>query len=229
VIPQLPLKLRLDQRSDFDAFLPGSNAEALGQVRQLAAGRGEPFVFLWGPGGTGKSHLLQAAAMLAQGIGQTPAFLPLAEALSLDPEMTVGLHPLDLVCIDDIQSIAGQGEWEEALFDLFNRLRSAGGRLLVAAEQPPSGLGLSLPDLASRLGWGLVLKLRELDDHDKQAILVQSAKRRGMHLPHEVARYLITRRARDLRSLLAILDRLDTLSLAAQRKLTIPFVREHLD
>jgi len=229
VIPQLPLKLRLDQRADFDAFLPGSNAEALVQVRQLAAGRGEPFAFLWGPRGAGKSHLLQAAAVLAQRVGQTPAFLPLEDALSLSPEMTVGLHHLDLVCIDDIQSIAGQGQWEEVLFDLFNRLRSAGGRLLVAAEQPPSGLGLRLPDLASRLSWGLVLRLRELDDRDKHAILVQSARRRGMHLPHEVARYLITRRERDLHSLLAVLDRLDTLSLAAQRKLTIPFVREHLD
>jgi DnaA family protein len=229
VIPQLPLELHLDQRADFDSFLAGANAEVLTQVRRLADGPGESYAFVWGPPGVGKTHLLQAAVKRVQTLGQTPAFLPLGDAQALRPEMIEGLERLDLVCIDDIQAIAGQEEWEEGLFDLFNRLRTVGGRLLVAADQPPTGLGIALADLVSRLGWGLVLRLRELSDLDKQALLVDTARRRGMDLPVEVARYLISRRDRDLPSLLTAVDRLDTLSLAAQRKLTIPFVRQHLD
>jgi DnaA family protein len=143
--------------------------------------------------------------------------------------MVEGLEALDLVCIDDVQLIAGHPQWEEALFDLFNRLRAAGGRLLISGDQPPSSLSLELPDLTSRLSWGLVLRLRDLTDSDKQALLMHNARQRGMELPADVARYLVNRRERDLRSLLATIERLDTLSLAAQRKLTIPFVRQHLD
>ncbi len=225
---QLPLRLRLDERADFETFVAGENAEALALLQRFSEDAREPYIYLWGPPGSGKSHLLQAVCQRAHQLAQTPAYLPLRELVGLDPELLQSLEQLDLVCIDDLDAIAGRAEWEGALFALYNRLRDAGRRLLVSAGQPPAGLGVALKDLSSRLGWGPALRLRELHDPEKEGLLIEAAARRGMTLGPEAARYLLSHQPRDLRSLLAVIERLDGLSLATQRRLTIPFIRQHL-
>jgi len=139
--------------------------------------------------------------------------------------MLEGLEQQAVVTVDDVHAIAGQAAWEEALFHLFNRLREAGNRLVVSARGAPAALNLQLPDLVSRLGWGPVFQLQPLDDDGKRAALQLRARQRGMELPDEVAWYLLRRSPRDMDSLFELLQRLDVASLAAQRRLTIPFVR----
>ncbi len=129
------------------------------------------------------------------------------------------------MCVDDIDAVAGSGDWERALFALYERLRARGGLLLVAGRSAPAALGLKLPDLASRLAAGHVYALQPLSDADKSAVLRTRARSRGLEMSEEVASYLLARYPRDLHSLFALLDRLDTAALAAQRRLTIPFVR----
>lgn len=225
---QIPLRLRLDERADFDGFLPGPNLEPLSLLQAFARGSGEPFVYLWGPGGSGKSHLLQAVCHLAHRQGAALSYLALKELLAHGPGLLEDLDRLDLLCIDDIPAAAGLEEWERALFGLYNGVRQRGGRLLVSGDRPPAALDLELADLRSRLGWGLVLRIAPLDDADKERLLVHSARRRGMELSAEAARYLVSRHRRDLPALMAALDRLDELSLAARRRLTIPFIRRAL-
>lgn len=225
---QLPLRLRLDERADFETFVAGGNAEALALLQRFCQDFREPFLYLWGPVGSGKSHLLRAVCQRAHQLGQSPAYLPLRELLDLGPGILHDLERPDLVCIDDLDPIIGPPEWESALFSLYNRLRDAGRRLLVSAGRPPAGLGVALGDLGSRLAWGPALRLRPLQDADKQQLLIETAARRGLDLGPEAASYLLSRQPRDLRSLLAQIERLDELSLATQRRLTIPFIREHL-
>ncbi|MGD2083467.1 MAG: DnaA regulatory inactivator Hda [Chromatiales bacterium] len=225
---QLPLRLPLDERADFEGFLPGPNAEPLALLQGFAARADEPFVYLWGPPGSGKSHLLQAVCHRAHREGATPSYLPLGEVLALGPDILEDMDRLDMVCIDDVERAAGTPEWERALFRLYNGLRDRGGRLLVSAERAPVALDLTLPDLRSRLSWGLVLRIAPLDDADKERLLMLSAARRGLDLSPEAARYLVSRNRRDLPALLGALDRLDELSLAARRRLTIPFIRRHV-
>ncbi len=222
---QLPLGIGLREDVTFDNFLFGSeNREAINLLR-----KGEqPFVYLWGPRGCGKSHLLQASIHQAAYQGGTSAYLPLREADRLSPEYLRGLEQLPLVCIDDIDTIAGQGEWEEALFHLYNRIRAAETRLVVTAGNSPAGNPILLPDLRSRLGWGITLRLTPLDDRGKLTILQRRARARGMELPTDVARYLLRRVSRDMETLSVWLEKLDKHSLVSQRKLTIPFVRELL-
>jgi DnaA family protein len=226
---QLPLRLKLDERADFDGFLPGPNAEPLALLERFARGAGEPFVYLWGPGGSGKSHLLQAVCHRAHRDGAVLSYLPLGQLLAHGAGLLEDLDRLDLVCVDDIGAAAGLADWERALFGLYNGLRDRGGRLLVSGDRPPAALELSLPDLRSRLGWGLVLRIAALGDADKERLLMLSAGRRGMELSAEAARYLVSRHRRDLPALLGTLERLDELSLAARRRLTIPFIRRHLE
>lgn len=219
---QLPLRIGLRDTATFENYHPGANAGVLQAVRSGT----EPCIYLWGAPGTGKTHLLQAACHQAQAGGETCAYLPGTELPALGPELLDGLEQLALVCLDDVQALAGAALWERALFDLYNRCRDAGTRLMLAGARAPVGLGIRLPDLVSRLGWGPVFQLHSLSDEDKVEALRQRAVARGLELPDEVARYLLQRSARDTHSLFRLLEQLDRASLAAQRKLTIPFVRE---
>jgi len=225
---QLPLQLSLRPPATLASFVPGDNLQALGVLGALAEGRGESLIFLHGPAGCGKTHLLAGTCARAMARGARCAYVPLREAASLSPELLNGLDALDVVCIDDVDAIAGDREWETALFRVFNALREHGRRLVASAACPPGALPLSLPDLRSRLGWGLTLGLRPLHGEALAVALQSAAAARGMRLDAEVARYILERCPRHLPALLRILEDLDRASLAAQRTLTIPFVKSRL-
>lgn len=228
---QLPLGVRLRDDATFANYYPGANAAALGYVERLCdadAGWTENLIYLWGNAGVGRSHLLQAACLRFEQLGEPALYLPLGEVVSLGPELLDNLEQYELVCLDDLDAIAGQADWEEALFHLFNRLRDAGRRLLLAAGAPPRELGIQLPDLQSRLSLSLVFQLQELADEDKLRALQLRASRRGLHLTDEVGRFILTRGARSMNALFDLLEQLDQASLQAQRKLTIPFLKETL-
>jgi len=139
------------------------------------------------------------------------------------------MEQLSLVCIDNIECIAGEAEWEMSIFNLYNRILETGRtRLLITGDRPPRQLNLHLPDLASRLDWGQIYKLQPLGDEDKLLALQLRSKLRGFELPEDVGRFLLKRLDREMRTLFMTLDQLDHASITAQRKLTIPFVKEIL-
>lgn len=227
---QLPLNLRLKDSSSFENFLPAANREAVAHLRAavtaLARGRAlEPVLFLCGAPGTGRTHLLQAACREAQHTGGSALYIPFSEIDALASAMLEDLEQATLVCLDDVERIAGNAAWETAVFALCERLRAAGGMLLAAGARPPRELGLQLPDLATRLGWGPVYALAPLSDGERLEAVRLRARNRGLEMPDEVARYILVRYPRDLDSLFVLLDKLDVASLAEQRRLTIPFLR----
>lgn len=225
---QLPLGLQLRDSARFDNFLPGPNAGAVAAARACAGG-GEPaLLFVWGAAGSGRSHLLQASCHHAAEAGMPVAFVPLDGEAALAPAMLQGLEQADLVCIDDLDRVAGNPDWERALFGLVNGVLEKQGRLLVSATAPPAECGLELADLQSRLCLSAVFQLQRLDDGQKLSVLQAHARARGMELGEEAGRYLLRHARRDMPALLAVLERLDRESLAAQRRLTVPFVRDVL-
>jgi DnaA family protein len=219
---QLPLGITLRDNAAFENYFSGGNGEVMFALQQCAEGKGEQFIYLWGAQGTGKSHLLQAVCKTDGGA----VYLPLSEKESMVPDMLDGLEDMDVVCIDDIDCVAGDEVWETQLFNLFNRIRESGNRLIISGNSKPVDLKIKLPDLVSRLTWGLTLHLQQLNDDDKLSALQLRAGKRGFDLPDNVGRYLLNNNTRDLSSLFDLLDHLDEASLAAQRKLTIPFVKE---
>ena len=227
--PQLPLGLVLQDSARFDSYFPGLNREAVSQLQLAASGTGEKLVYVAGTRGMGKTHLLQAACHSASQCNRSSTYLPLQELLELAPSILEDLEQLDLICLDDVAAIAGNAVWERAVFDLFNRVRTAGGTLLVAGEQRPDLSGFALPDLVSRLGWGVTYTLKPLADDDVIASLACRAQGRGLELPEDTARFMLRRFPRDLPTLFALFDTLDTASLIEQRRLTIPFVKSVLD
>lgn len=221
---QLSLSMWLRESATFANYVSGGNAQSVTALQQACAGGSERFIYLWGGDGVGKSHLLQGACHAAAEQGSV--YLPLSEP-GLAPEMLEGLEQMAVVAVDDLDAIAGQREWETALFHLYNRIRDQGhGVLLIAASQPLAGVALTLPDLRSRLAWGLVFQLHTLSDGEKLAALQQRAHQRGFELSEEVGRYLLRHYQRDMSALFELLELLDQRSLAQQRRLTIPFVKE---
>jgi DnaA-homolog protein len=226
---QLALNLRLRDASSFENYFVARNREAVERLQHavsgLAGGSPASWLYLWGESGTGKTHLLEAACRAAQEQGSTPRYIPLSEMAGLTTALLEDAEQSTLVCVDDVDAIAGNVHWEAALFALYERLRAQGGMLVLAANGSPGAIGLKLADLATRLAAGLVYQLQPLTDAEKVSALCLRAQRRGLTLTEEVSSYLLTRFPRDTHSLFALLDRLDTATLAAQRRLTIPFLR----
>ena len=228
---QLPLGVRLRDDATFANYYPGANAAALGYVERLCeaeAGWTESLIYLWGGEGVGCSHLLQAACLRFEQRGAPAVYLPLREVADYGPELLDNLEQCELVCLDDLDAVAGRREWEEALFHLFNRLRDSGRRLLLSASCSPRELPVGLPDLQSRLTLALVFQLQSLSDEDKLRALQLRASRRGLQLSDDVGRFILTRGTRSMSALFELLERLDQASLQAQRKLTIPFLKATL-
>jgi DnaA-homolog protein len=220
---QLPLAVRLRDVAVFDTFEPGPNGALLALLADLS--NAGPALWLWGPESSGKSHLLQAACAAHPGA----AYLPLEMLLPSGPGVLEGWEGRGLVCIDDVHRLAGRPDWERAAFSLFNKLWEQGGRLVVSADGSPATTRFALADLQSRLAWGGVFRIEPLSDQDRVAALRRRAAHRGLDLPEEAARYLMRRLPRDMRALCGWLDRLDTASLAAGRRLTLPFVRDVIE
>jgi len=224
---QLPLSVRLADDATFANYLPAANSEALMHTQQLAEGNGD-LLYLWGKSGSGRSHLLQAACLHAQQRDLQALYLPLYELLELGTAVLDDLEQCDLLALDDVQAIGERMDWQEALFHLFNRLRDNGKRLLIAADAPPRELALPLADLRSRLSLALIFQLQALSDEEKLSALQQRAAQRGLQLADEAARFILSRGQRSMGALFDLLERLDHASLQAQRKLTIPFIKQVL-
>lgn len=221
---QLPLGVRLLERAVFDSFVTGSGALAVAAARNLASGGGSRLLYLHGIEGSGKSHLLQAMCAARPGA----AYLPLPTLREMGPEVLAGLAAQPLLALDDPGAIAGDDEWERALFALYNDCIAMGSSLAVAARVPAGDLPIRLPDLRSRLAAMPHFALHPLDEPQQREALRVRAAARGIVLPDETLHYLQRRFARDMSSLHALLDRLDVASLTEQRAVTVPFIRRVL-
>ena len=224
---QLPLGVRLPDRAVFASFLPARNCEAVEHARRAARGEVAGASWICGPPSAGKTHLLQAICSAAAE-SRRAGYFPLAELVALGVGVLEGLPQLQCVCLDDLEAVVGRMDWEKAIFGLLREVEECGGALVMAARPPPALLAWALPDLGSRCAAGAVLPLRALDETEQQQALQLRARLRGFELPEETSRWLQRRFPRDMRRLYGLLDTLDEAALAAQRRLTVPFIREVL-
>ena len=225
---QLPLGVRLRDRASFESFHPAQNGVAVAALRQVAACQRHGVFWLAGPAASGKSHLLQAVCVSAAH-ERHAAYLPLRELLPGGPEVLSGWQEAHCVCIDDVDAVLGQLPWERGLFNLHRELEERGASLVMSAGVAPRTLHFALPDFGSRCTHALLLTLAPLDEAGQRLALQRHATLRGLELPDDTANYLLRRAPRDMEQLSALLETLDVAALHAQRRLTIPFVREVLE
>jgi DnaA-homolog protein len=225
---QLILGVQLKERATFASFLTARNVELVAHLRNAASTAPGGATWLAGAHTAGKSHLLQAAcAEVAP--GRRAAYLPLESLLPFGPGALDGAETLEVACYDDVQAVAGLPEWEERLFGLWQRALERGGTLVFAARENPAHVDFGLADLKSRLASSVVFAVRELNDEEQLEALYLRAHLRGFELPPETAKYLQRRFPRDMRSLCEVLDTLDDAAFVAQRRITVPFIRDVVD
>lgn len=223
---QLPLALRYPPDQRFETFV-GADA-VVAQLRALAVG-GQGNAYLAGAAGTGKTHLALAVCAAVDAGGRRSAYLPLASAAGRLRDALDALHGNDLIALDGLDAVAGDRDDEVALFAFHNRAHDAGKTVLYAARATPDALDLVLPDLRSRLAQCARSALPALDDDGRREVLRRRARRRGLAVDDAALDWLLRRAGRDLAGLTAMLDRLDRASLAAQRRITVPFLRQVLE
>ncbi len=224
---QLPLSVRLPDRAVFASFLPARNEQAVDHLRRIADGQVSGTAWLCGPPGAGKTHLLQAVCAQAN-TRMSAGYVPLRDLSKLGVGVLDGLRQLECLCLDDLDEVVGQLEWERELFGVWREIEDSGGRLVTAAQVPPALLQWVLPDMGSRFAASAIFQLRVLDEAEQQAALQLRARLRGVDLPEETSRWLLRHYPRDMKRLYELLDTLDEAALVAQRRLTVPFIREVL-
>ncbi len=230
---QLALSVQLPDDETFSSYQGSTNQTAVAQLQKFietaSAKDDRPHGFyLFGISGAGKSHLLHASCAYASELGLSSLCLSFSELKQLSVEVFDGLESIDLICLDDLHLIAGDENWQQAVFDLFNRLTEQNKILLISGDQSASQLGITLPDLVSRISWGLTEQVKILTDDEKLTALQFRSQQRGLMLTDDVGRFLLSRLSRDMGSLLLALDELDKASIREQRKITIPFIKEVL-
>ena len=215
---QIPLAIGPDPLPTFDSYLSSANAAAVAHLHALDMPAAP--VYLWGPAGSGKSHLLRALVHARQSAGESAGSFDAADPTPwlLQPGWT-------LVVVDRCEQL--DAERQQAAFTLFVQAGEAGVQWAAAGRVPPVDLALR-DDLRTRLAWGHVFALHPTAENESRAVLRREADRRGIFLADEVMDYLLTRAARDLGTLMQLLDRMDQFALARQRTVTVPLLRQML-
>lgn len=221
--PQLPLALPLREHSTLEGFAGVDNAALVGALRSVAEGQGQ--VYVYGPNRSGRSHLLEATVRHALDKGRAACYLSAAELLTAPVGVLEGLEQMSLVAIDDVDHLAGQPEWEEGLFHLYNRVRDSAGSMVFTAGNLPNGAGFQLPDLSSRLSAGPVFQVAALTDAELVALLVRRSAARGLDVSEDVAAFVVHRCERSAGVVVDYLAQLDHGALVHQRRLTVPFIK----
>jgi DnaA family protein len=223
---QLTLNIQLRDDATFDNFFVADNQTPFSFLRGMHLPDSERFVYLWGRAGTGCSHLMQACCHDFVQKNASIFYLSLRDHKSLSPSILTGLERSALVCLDDIDAVAGYVDWEEAIFHLYNRIKDGDARLICSGRSPLIQLRFQLPDLASRLSACVVFQLEPLNDDHKLFALQMRAKRRGFVISEQVGKFIMTHAPRDTHALFQFLDKLDQVTLSEKRKLTGPFLKQ---
>jgi len=224
-LSQLALPLKLQDHAVFESFLPAGNEALVAYLQDTVSTAKTAGGWIRGAQATGKTHLLQAVCERA---GDKAQFLPMTDFIDTGPAILDGLANRQFLCLDDVDAVSGDADWELGFFSLYNALADAGGVLLCSAASAPRDCGFGLADLVSRFSQLPTFNLHPLDESERIQALQLRARHRGLDLPTESAGYLLNRSTRDMASLYALLDKLDAEAMIAKRRLTIPFVKEVL-
>lgn len=196
-------------------------------------------IYLWGERGVGKSHMLQAVSQHAVAQGFKVFYLNLQQAhlaeaaawcgkTPMSPAVLDDLDNFDMICIDDVDGIAGEIAWEIALFSLYNMMQDKGNTLIITAAGPPKASGVTLPDLISRLTQGYTFHIKPLNDNEIKSAILEQMQQYGFNGDTDIINYIANRTQRDISALAQHFAKLDQASLVEQRALTIPFIKKIL-
>tara|TARA_B100001939_G_scaffold333075_1_gene332686 strand:+ start:349 stop:1032 length:684 start_codon:yes stop_codon:yes gene_type:complete len=175
---------------------------------------------------SGKSHLLQSLCNFYNEIGKTSFYLPIKTALDYDSSVLDSINKIDLVCIDDIDFVVKNDEWERAIFNLINQCQQSNSRIIFSVADSIDLAGFNLSDLLSRLKKLLKYNVANLDDEDFKAALNLIIEHNSINIGDKEVNYILNHGKRDIAYLKQTLFKLDEYSLSTKKKITIPLIKE---
>ncbi len=226
---QLVLPVQLSSSMHLEDLIGEQNKVGLAHLTQSLTSLPELFLFYWGKKGTGKTHLLIAACQQLSEQGKVGLYFDLADYQNLEPCIFDNLRQIQLLAIDNIEKIQGIVQWEQAFFDCFNKMRQHRIPILMTANTPPNQINYQLADLKSRLSWGVVYQLVELNEEEIRQVLLRIISQRGLNFPDLAIDYLLTHYQRNLIDLIAMIEALDLASLKEKKRITVAFIKTFFD
>jgi DnaA family protein len=227
---QLTIDFAVDSDLNLTNFYPKNNETLISALSEFVTNKAQlpanSIFYMHGLSGSGKSHVLQALCQLATENQLSSLYLPIDAFRLYQVEATLGMENLNLLCIDDVDLIKGDQIWQQAIFDLINRVLEQNNKIIFTSSLPPAECGFELADLVSRLQWGQTWCLKPLDDQQQIDMMIFRAKCKGIGLGEDVAQFIHHRLSRQPKVIMECLESLDKSSLEAKRKLTIPFVKD---
>ncbi|NCN44559.1 MAG: DnaA regulatory inactivator Hda [Piscirickettsiaceae bacterium CG_4_9_14_3_um_filter_43_564] len=230
---QLPLKIGLRQEVCFDTYIAEEESVAfkLSQFQKsLADQYSDESFYLFGEAGTGKTHLLQAACRFVTERNRASVYLPLADAsLPLIADVLNGLEQTPLVCLDDVDAVLGDRDWEGALTNLIMRAKVLGHQVVMSGRDEITSWSIASSEWLQALMSIMPIALKPLTrKQDIVMALQRHALKLGFELPIEVGNYLVKQFSNDLQELLSVLKLLEQASFVEKRRMTLPFVKHIL-
>jgi DnaA family protein len=225
---QLPLPLQFDSRFSLDNYIADEAPYIRHQLTALFDETGERLIGLWGGSDSGKTHLLNACALYARSGDIAYHLFDAAQLMDASAEGFSEFPGGTVLAVDNIDLLAGHRSWEAAFYQVINRVKAGELRFLFSLSRQPRDTGFKLPDLKSRLGWGLMIALPAPDDAAVERILRERARLLGLELGDDALHFLLSRFSRRLKDQMEALKKLDEAALSQQRRITIPFIREVL-
>lgn len=228
---QLLLPVTIQSSQTFANFVEGAGANGLvcSSLQSYIESSDFKVAIIVGPESSGKSHLLSACCNFANQNNQSSMLVPLEQVADLSPDVIDGLDNVEVICIDNLDLVAGKANWETAIFNLFNVLQQNNSKLFISASELPQDLDIELPDLVSRLQWGTLFQPSALNNDEKVSALIQHAHLMGFELSEDVAGFMLNRLPRKMSFLMQALNTLAKQSMEQQRMVTVPFAKQVLE
>ena len=212
----------------FDSFVVCDGNTAALQFSRRVADRGDAdnLLYLYGPSGSGKSHLLKAIGQaLSNDCGARIPLISCANVLSVDDLFNPTLNATALL-VDDLHLLRNDPALRAGLWQLFNDFYSSGRIVALAGLNHPRDLPLLDDHLVSRLLWGLVARVDASDDDSRRMILKKVADDRQVRVPDDVVDYVLMTASREVNDLIDSFEALYRLSMSRNRKMTVSLARE---
>jgi DnaA family protein len=205
-----------------DFYINKENLNLVNDLKDQEAGD----IIIQASSNSGKSHLLQSLCNFYNEMGKTSFYLPIKTALDYDSSVLDSINKIDLVCIDDIDFVVKNDEWERAIFNLINQCQQSNSRIIFSVADSIDIAGFNLSDLLSRLKKLLKYNVANLDDEDIKSALNLTIEHNSINIGDKEVNYILNHAKRDIAYLKQSLFKLDEYSLATKKKITIPLIKE---
>ena len=222
---QLALQIQINERASLNNFFVSKNNSKTIQILKntLLDSNNGVQMFIDDLGSNGKSYLLQAICNDFSNSSNSSIYIPMQEAINLDPSILEGVSELNLICIDDVDLINKRREWELALFNLINECYEKDCFLLLSGSVNKLE---AIPDLVTRIKKMETLRLEAINDDELLEATQAISKNLNIEISDKNMNYLINNSKRDIKTIFRTLSQLEKESLERKKSIGLNLIKE---